>query len=126
MKKKQTKPVVLTGKVRKPPMSAIRRNPAKDKENLQPLYLANKNKESKIGKGSFLDAISPSKYDETLNVTKQFDHFNLDDGSDYSITGEPSVMLADDSTMQKSLYLDDSNFVTQVKLPKLKATTVKR
>ena len=64
-----------------------------NKENVTPLYLATKNRGSKIGKGSFLEYLEPSQYqegkEESINVTKyselpEVEEFDLDD-SNFSI-----------------------------------------
>ena len=60
--KQSFKTTATTVKTRKPPMSAKPRDPVKDKENVQPLYLSKKNKGSKIGKGSFLKSLEPSTF----------------------------------------------------------------
>ena len=45
---------------RKAPTSAKGRSFVNNKENMTPLYLATKNRGSKIGKGSFLEYLEPS------------------------------------------------------------------
>ncbi len=82
-------------KTRKQPMSFTGRDSTKEKENVQPLYLAKKNKGSKIGKGSFLECLEPSKYlieeEEPLNVVNyevpQVEEFELEE-INLSVLGE--------------------------------------
>ena len=85
-------------------MSAKPRDPVKDKENVQPLYLSKKNKGSKIGKGSFLKSLEPStfydKTDDAQNLSQksepEVEEFEIEDVK-LSVLNEHSALQEEDS-----------------------------